>query len=54
MYHLTFLQYPKIKGVQEVPKMYNSSDLKSEEEVYITHVFHPDKFYVRKVINNIL
>ncbi|KAF9799905.1 hypothetical protein SFRURICE_013642, partial [Spodoptera frugiperda] len=27
------LWYPKIKGVQEVPKMYNSSDLKSEEEV---------------------
>ncbi|CAH1635655.1 unnamed protein product [Spodoptera littoralis] len=42
------LWYPKIMGVDEIPKLYNSSELKSEEEVYITHVINPDKFYVRK------
>ncbi|KAH9628576.1 hypothetical protein HF086_010310 [Spodoptera exigua] len=40
--------YPTIVGIEEKPKLYHSSDIKTKEEVYITHVINPDKFYVRK------
>ncbi|XP_026759540.2 RING finger protein 17 [Galleria mellonella] len=45
------LQYPNIPGVIEKPKIFMSnSDLKpkSVEEVYLTTVVSPDKFFVRK------
>ncbi|CAH0399146.1 unnamed protein product [Chilo suppressalis] len=45
------LPYPKIQGVIEKPKLFvSNNDYKPKfiEEVYITHIFSPDKFYVRK------
>ncbi|KAI5646944.1 tudor domain-containing protein [Phthorimaea operculella] len=45
------LVYPKITGVMDKPKIFmGANDLKPKtvEEVYITHIVSPDKFYVRK------
>ncbi|XP_049870616.1 tudor domain-containing protein 1 [Pectinophora gossypiella] len=45
------LPYPKINAVMERPKIFlSNNDLKpkSVEEVFITHIVSPDKFFVRK------
>ncbi|XP_048477587.1 RING finger protein 17 isoform X5 [Plutella xylostella] len=45
------LHYPKINGLMERPKIFfGTTDYKSKavEEVFITYVVSPDKFYVRK------
>lgn len=43
--------------IREKPKIYMSNDTfksKSVEEVYITHIVSPDKFFVRKVSTSLL
>lgn len=43
-----------MKGAAEKPKLYmNHSDFKNKsiEEVFITQIVSPDKFFVRKVIS---
>ncbi|CAH0752000.1 unnamed protein product [Diatraea saccharalis] len=45
------LPYPKLLGIVERPKLFFSNNdykPKSIEEVYITHIVSPDKFFVRK------
>ncbi|KAL0832049.1 hypothetical protein ABMA28_001543 [Loxostege sticticalis] len=45
------LPYPKITGIMERPKLFmgnNDFKPKSIEEVYITSIVSPDKFFVRK------
>ncbi|XP_047997601.1 uncharacterized protein LOC125235178 [Leguminivora glycinivorella] len=45
------LHYPRISGLREKPKLFmlnNNLKLKSKQEVNITHICSPDKFYVRE------
>ncbi|XP_041968459.1 RING finger protein 17 isoform X2 [Aricia agestis] len=47
----TDAQYPKILGIKDKPMIFESNNTfhpNSKEEVVITHVVSPDKFFVRK------